>query len=145
MALRFINVDLDIGSHSPLDHLCRDLVGHGMLLLRCGPHPEGFFARLETEEDGNTSDPDSIINCFCDALESMDGDAASEWKSAHLRCFDLGYNVTGSTLPSTSALSHVTLARVVALGASLAFTFYRHPEIEPGFNPSGSIIISVVP
>ncbi|RYD48633.1 MAG: hypothetical protein EOP85_03175 [Verrucomicrobiaceae bacterium] len=128
--MRFINVDLDILSGHPLDQLCRDLVERGMLLLHVGPHDDGFFARLETELCGYTSGPEEIICRFCDVLESLEGKAALEWESSRLRTFDLGYETTGSPPHSSSSLSHATLSRIVALGATIAFTFYHRSESE---------------
>lgn len=124
MAVQFINVDLDIESRESLDYLCLELSSSGIHHLHCGPVGRGFFARLECSNGGDMSDADSVINKFCHALESLDERAAAQWKAAHRRCFDLGYETSGSDQCWQSDLRLKTLSRVVALGASIAFTVY---------------------
>ena len=130
MAVRFINVDLDIESRKSLDHLCHELSSSDIHHLVCEPGERGFFARLECSNGGETSDADSVINKFCDALETLDERASAEWKAAHRRCFDLGYETSGSDLCWQSDLRHETLSRVVALGASISFTVYPGDQSE---------------
>ncbi len=130
MAVRFINVDLDIESTKSLDYVCLELSRSGIHHLHCGPSGRGFFARLECAEGGDTCEADSVICKFCDAIESLDERASNEWKAAYRRCFDLGYETSGSDLCWQSDLQHQTLSRVVALGASIAFTVYPRDQSE---------------
>lgn len=136
MALRFINVDLDIESNKSLDYLCLELTSGEVHHLHCGPSERGFFARLECANGGDTCEPDSIINQFCEAIEQLDERATQEWKDAHYRCFDLGYEANDSGHRWTSSLRHSTLSRVVAIGASVAFTAYPKDQSEQGGAPS---------
>jgi len=140
MALQFINVDLDIESKKSLDYLCLELSSFEIHHLHCGPSDRGFFARLECANGGESCEPDSVICKFCDALESLDDRATNEWKSARLRCFDLGFETSGSDLCCQSFLRHKTLSRVVALGASIAYTAYPRDQSEQvvAGNPLGA-------
>jgi hypothetical protein len=138
MPLRFINVDLDIESKQPLDHLCLELSTWDIHHLYCGPSERGFLARLECANGGETCEPDSIINKFCDAIERIDERALGEWQAANFRCFDLGYETTGADQRWNSAIRHSTLSRVVSIGASLAFTAYpRNPSEQDGASKGG--------
>ena len=130
MAVRFINVDLDIESKKSLDYLCLELSSSDIHHLHCEQGDRGFFARLECSNGGDTSDADSVILKFCNALESLDERASAQWKAAHRRCFDLGYETSGSDQCWQSDLQIKTLSRVVALGASIAFTVYPRSQSE---------------
>jgi len=130
MAVRFINVDLDIESRNSLDYLCLELSSSGIHHLHCEPGERGFFARLECSNGGDTSEADSVINQFCDGLESLDKRASEQWMSAHRRCFDIGYETSGSDQCWQSDLKLRTLSRVVALGASITFTVYQRSQSE---------------
>ncbi len=133
MPLRFINVDLDIESTKPVDYLCLELSTSDIHHLHCGPTGRGYLARLECANGGDSCEPDSIINQFCDAIERLDERASAEWQAANFRCFDLGYETTGLDQRWCSTLRHSTLSRVVALGASVAFTAYpRDPSEQDG-------------
>lgn len=129
MPLRFINVDLDIESKKPLGYLCLELSTSDIHHLHCGPTGRGYLARLECANGGDSCEPDSIINQFCDAIERLDERASAEWQAANSRSFDLGYETTGLDQRWCSTLRHSTLFRVVSLGASIAFTAYpRDPS-----------------
>jgi hypothetical protein len=137
MAVQFINVDLDIESRESLDYLCLDLSSSDIHHLHCEPGERGFFARLECSSGGDTSEADSVINKFCNALEALDERASAQWKAAHRRCFDLGYETTGSDQSWQSDLQLKTLSRVIALGASIAFTVYPRSQSEQDGTSNG--------
>ena len=130
MAVQFINVDLDIESKTSLDYLCLELSSSDIHHFHCEPGERVFFARLECSNGGETSEADSVINEFCNALESLDERASEQWKSAYRRCFDLGYEISGSDQCWQSELGANTLLRVAALGASIAFTVYPRSRSE---------------
>ena len=123
-AVRFINVDLDLESRKSLDYLYLELSSSEIHHLHCGPSERGFFARLECANGGETCEPDSVINRFCEALESLDERAQDEWSAAHHRIFDIGYEVADSTVRWHSELRSATFIRVTALGAAIGFTVY---------------------
>jgi len=129
MAVRFINVDLDLESKSPLDYLCLELSsGKDVHHLHCGPNGRGYSATLECANGGETCEAKSVIHRFCEAIEALDERAKGEWNAAHLRTFDIGYEVSGSDQRWNTQLRHATLTRVAALGASIAFTVYPADE-----------------
>ena len=132
MPLQFINVDLDLESGKPLDYLCLELSTSDIHHLHCEPSGRGYSARLECANGGDSCEPDSIINQFCDAIEQLDERASAEWQAANFRCFDLGYETTGSDQRWCTALRHHTLSRVVSIGASIAFTAYPKNPSEQG-------------
>ena len=136
MAVQFINVDLDIESRDSLAYLCLELSSSDVHHLHCEPGERGFFARLECSNGGDTSEADSVINKFCSALESLDERAAAQWNAAHRRCFDIGYETSGSDQCWQSDLQRKTLSRVVALGASIAFTVYPRSQSEQAEAPN---------
>jgi hypothetical protein len=125
MAVRFINVDLDLESKGPLDYLCLELSrGKDVHHMHCGPNGRGYSATLECANGGETCEAESVIHRFCEVVESLNERAMGEWKAAHLRTFDIGYEVSGSDLRWKTELRQATLTRVVALGACIVFTVY---------------------
>jgi len=132
MPIQFINVDLEIESKKPLDYLCVNILSgrSDMHILFCGPTGRGFLASLECADGGDSCEPDSIINVFCEAIEQLDKRALTEWKAANFRCFDLGYETNGLDQRWRSILRHSTLTRVVSIGASIAFTAYPRDRSE---------------
>ena len=134
MALRLINVDLDIQSSGSLERLCSKLVAGGMDSLYCGDHQDGFFARFECVDGGDEYDADEVIQKFCGIVEGLDESGERDWESADRRVFDVGYQATDGSDRWATELKNPTLLRVAKLGATVALTVYPvEPEVEGEF------------
>lgn len=64
------------------------------------------------------------LAAFCDLLEALPPPAAHVWKQASRRTFDIGIS-SGAARPILSLrIKPATLARITALGATIAVTVY---------------------
>ena len=128
MAARFINVDLDVESKAPLDYFSAQMAnGTEVTILHCGENGErGFLTRLECADGGDTCEPDSVINRFCEYVENLDERAKAEWNTSYMKSFDLGFEFEGNTYVYQSPIRETTLSRLSSLGASLAISIYNH-------------------
>jgi hypothetical protein len=77
---------------------------------------------------GAYNNPDDTICAFCSSLEQLSPQAERAWRAAHKKEFDIGHYVAKSQLASQFSLRSETLKRIARLGATLAITFYNHPE-----------------
>lgn len=124
MAVKLLNVDLELESAEPLDFLCLELSGWGIHHLHCEPTGRGFSAALECSTGTQPGGVDELICRFCEAIEGVDERARGQWDAANQRCFDVGCEVTDATQQWQAAIRPATLVRVAALGASIGFTVY---------------------
>ena len=130
MSSRFINVDLDVESKFPLDYFSAQMAnGTEVTILHCGENGErGYLARLECAEGGDSCEPDSVVNRFCDYLENLDDRARAEWDGSYLRSFDLGFEFIGGKGSYQCPIRTSTILRLSALGGALAISIYNHEE-----------------
>ena len=134
--LEFMNVDLEIVSRSKLAAIAT-AVSDTAYALYCGPLRKGIF-RLSLECNRCPKDADTAIVGLCDAVDRLGRAERRIWERALRRTFDVGYGVAHGDATVHVALQSETLRRVVALGATVAFTCYRDDKIEPHGPANGS-------
>ena len=119
----FQNVDLEIGSSDPLNTLSEEM-GRTVLVLYSGPGKgKRHLLCLESARCWNT--PDAAARALCSAVERLSIHGRRLWDRATLRHFDVGYELSSGARSVHASLRPDTLERVVALGATVAFSCYR--------------------
>lgn len=129
-AIHYLNTDLDLVSTSDLTPLADALTSKGVCLLDVSEWGDGLWhARFETEEQFR--EPELTILAFLDVIESLGADMQRLWSECSVRAFDVGYDCGDEPRTLHGQFSTATLARIVAVGASLQLTLYaadRKPE-----------------
>jgi hypothetical protein len=124
----FLNVDLEIESSGNLD-LLTDEMGKAVLVLYSGPGSgKRRLLCLESSRWPNT--PDAAARALCSAVERLSVRARKLWDRARRKEFDVGYELRIGVRALQVALQPETLKRIVALGATVAFTCYRDNDSE---------------
>ncbi|MGH7967307.1 MAG: hypothetical protein ACREIC_01130, partial [Limisphaerales bacterium] len=119
-----------------LEPLAREM-GKAVLVLYSG-RGTGRNHLLILECSHSPSTPDSTALALCSVIERLSVRGRQLWARAKRKEFNVGYDlVEGARLVQTS-LRRETLNRIVALGATVAFTCYRGESNEPGRAASGS-------
>lgn len=124
----FLNVDLEIEASFPLDVLEAEM-GQAVIALYCGPgKPKRFLLCLESPRWPRN--PDSAAKDLCSVIERLSDKGKRLWKRAQRKEFDVGYEMAEGERAVQASLKHETLQRIVALGATVAFTCYNRAEPE---------------
>lgn len=131
----YINTDLDLVSGWDLAPLAEALVSKGLLRLGCYQRSDGlWYATFETGgEEFEEADPN--ILAFLTIIEALEPEMRSLWLDCTARVFDIGFACGDEPTGFHSGLATATLARIVAVGASLRLTLYpgeRKMGAEPG-------------
>lgn len=117
----FLNVDLDIRSHAPLDTLVKAL-GRTVFVLYVGREGRHFVAHLETTKP--SSDPDRLIHRFVVLVKRLPPAERRLWDQADHREFNVG--IQASTAPASYEL-HLepsTVGDVASVNAGIGVTVY---------------------
>jgi hypothetical protein len=128
----FMNVDLDIESRTKLDVLASSM-GKNVIVMHCGRIAKKRHL-LALESAREHRGPDATIHALCDVVDRLSPAMRQRWDSAK-KVFDVGYELRSTERYSRFTLRSDTLQRVVKLSASLAVTYYRGDETEPGVPP----------
>ncbi|MBN9693853.1 MAG: hypothetical protein J0M24_26730, partial [Verrucomicrobia bacterium] len=91
-----------------------------------GPLRRGVFL-LSLECNSYPRNADVGIRRLCDAVERLGPSERRLWERALSRTFDVGYSLAEGDKAVQVSLQPSTLSRVVAVGATVAFTCYRFP------------------
>lgn len=105
--------------------------------LYSGPVRRGIHL-LSLECNAYPKDADAAIVELCDAVDRLGTSERRIWERALRRTFDVGYGVARGDAAVHVALEPATLIRVVALGATVAFTCYRDDNSEQDGPANGS-------
>lgn len=124
MALKHLNVDLDIQSKSRFDFIISEFKSEDIEPLHYSKSDRGWEARIEVSGGGYDGCPDSVINCFMDIIEHFDNSAKDEWEQVTSKVFDIGFDVTDEEFRFYEELKPNTLKRVSKINASIGFTVY---------------------
>ena len=119
--IRFLNVDLDLESKSPLDTLLTGL-GDAVVVLHQEQVNDRYAATLEITADPKTAE--ATILQFCHLLEQLPKHARAVWDRCDTRVFDIGFDAGDSPRSLRSVLDPDTVKRVAALGAGINITIY---------------------
>ena len=126
--IRFLNVDLDVESRTPLDPLIENL-GDDVIVLHCGKSRGLHEAHFEIADSG--CDAESTLSTFCTLLENLAPEAAQVWKHAVSRTFDLGFDSGDAPRSFRSILHPQIIQRIASLEAALIITIYPRPDDYP--------------
>ncbi len=119
----YLNVDLEIVSSNSLDLLAEEM-GGAVLVLYSGPGlGRNRLLCLESSRSPNT--PDAAARQLCTAAERLSPEARGIWDRARHKVFNIGYELPNSVRSVAVTLLPATVKRIVALGATIAFTCYR--------------------
>ena len=128
----FLNVDLEIVSSNSLDCLAEGM-SKAITVLHSGPIGRRHLLCLESSRWRNT--PDAAARDLCGAVEQLSPAARSFWERARRKEFNVGYELQTGLRAVQVTQQPDTVRRIVALGATVAFTCYRGDGSEP--EPAG--------
>jgi hypothetical protein len=118
---RFLNVDLDIWSRSPLQALS-DAFGKHVCVLHVGKENRRYGAHLELARFAG--DADSVIRRFTSLVDQLPHPARMMWDQAHTREFNVGVQAGTSPHGYQLHLRPETVVAVARIGARLGVTVY---------------------
>jgi hypothetical protein len=118
---KFLNVDVDVWSGSPLDDLA-DAFGKKVCVLYVGKEGRRYGAHLELA--AFPSDADRMIRRFVTLVEQLPRSGRAAWNRARVREFNVG--VQAGTKPDSHELrlQPKTLKAVARINARLVLTVY---------------------
>jgi hypothetical protein len=119
---KFLNVDLEVISSVDPTPLAKAL-GKKVVMLYCGPGDQSGHL-ITFEVCGCRNSPERKLAAFCDLLEELPLHAAQVWQKARCRTFDIGLESGGKRPHLALRIAPATLARITALGATIAITLY---------------------
>lgn len=105
-------------------------LGPAVRVLHSGPgeHNRHF---LVLEVSGSLDTPDAAVRRLCSLVERLSPRGRAVLNRAAWKVFDVGYELPAGARAVAVALKPETLGRIVALGATVAFTCYRRDNWEP--------------
>jgi hypothetical protein len=132
----FLNVDLEIESSGSLNSLGEEM-GKALLVLYSGSY-KGKRHLLSLESSRSLITADAAARSFCSTVERLTVRGRKLWDRAVRKEFDFGYELPVGVPAVNVALKPATLRRIVALGATVAFTCYRRDDSQPEGVAKGS-------
>jgi len=119
----YLNTDLDVMATVDLNPLAAAFEASGFLALHVTECDDGLW-RATFETDEQFHEPEPNIVAMLTAIESLGPDLRATWNACALREFNLGYDCGEKPWAFNQGLSNETLARIVAVGATLRWTLY---------------------
>jgi hypothetical protein len=130
---RFLNVDLDIWSRSPLDRLT-GAFDKKVCVLHVGREGRNFAAHLELAS--LPRDPDRLIRRFVALVENLPRAARRLWNQARIREFNLGVQAGTGPYSYELRLRPETLRAIARVDARFGVTVYgAAPSLPNGTKP----------
>jgi len=118
---RFLNVDLDLWSSSPLDPLV-NAFGRNVLVLYAGKEGRRYGAHLELAIP--VPDVDRVIRRFVRLVERLPPNARTLWNRARIREFNIGVQAAATPLRYDLQLASETVLAIARVHARLGVTVY---------------------
>ena len=118
---RFLNIDLDIRSNSPLDSLV-GAFGRHIVVLHVGKVERGYGARLELAPEAQS--PDRLLRRFVKQVQQLPRAGRVVWNSARAREFNIGIQAARNPYSFEFRLESETLRAVAAVKARIGITVY---------------------
>jgi hypothetical protein len=131
---RFLNVDVDIWSGSPLNGLA-DAFGQQVCVLHAGKEGRHYGAHLELAT--LPRDADRLIRRFVTLVERLPRSGRRSWDRARIRVFNVGIQAGTRPYSYELRLEPETLRAVAKVNARLGFTVYA-PSATSEAKPSSS-------
>ena len=129
---RFLNIDLDIWSRSPLDVLA-DAFGTRVCVLHVGREGRLFSAHVELAT--LSRDPDRLIRRFVALVRDLPRAARRLWNQARVREFNLGIQAGTNPYSYGLRLEPETLRAMASVDARFGLTVYAPPAAPNGISP----------
>ena len=123
MPIHFLNVDLEIESHDPLNTIV-EAFGEDVINLYCGEAHNHQLATFEIAKSSCVGDADTLIGYFCILIDCLEGDAKTLWDNAFRKEFNIGYESDLEPESYESNLRPSTITRIADVGASIRITIY---------------------
>jgi hypothetical protein len=131
----YLNVDVDVESSRPLEGLAEE-IGDAVVVLHVGPITRRrFMLRMESRREAAT--PDTAARDLCKAIERLSARGRELWDAAKYKEFNVGFDLPTGVRVVEAKLQPETVSRIVALGATVAFSCYRD-DSEPDGAANGS-------
>jgi hypothetical protein len=118
---QFLNVDLDVWSHAPLDRLVAAF-GRKAVVLHTGKEGKQYAAHLELASAAAGAD-DTILR-FTTIVESLPRSSREIWRQARVRQFNVGVQAGSAPHAYELRLHPSTVEAAGRVGAQIAFTVY---------------------
>lgn len=118
---RFLNVDLDVWSATPLDELAKSF-GRQLYPLYVGREGRRHGAHWELAR--SSDNPDRLIRRFVDAVQRLSPRAKRSWQRATAREFNIGIQAAATPHAVTFPLQPETLAAAASVNARIGVTVY---------------------
>ena len=122
MNIRYLGAELDVESRNDLSPLLNDL-GQDVIILHHGPINEMSHASFQLAQ-ACYAGPDETIEGYCSLIENLSSESKAIWDSCFVRVFDIGFECGTSPSRYRFELRPLTITRVAAIGASVAFSLY---------------------
>jgi hypothetical protein len=123
MEVQYLNTDLEIESQSDLSKIAEEF-GEYVLVLHLGEARGYQHAYFEVAGSSVSTNPDDVINSFCDLVDGLSQEARQIWDGCCSRVFDIGFE-SGTAAPNLhSEIKPGTIERVAKLGAGIVITIY---------------------
>ena len=120
---QFLNVDLDIWSHAPLDRLVAAF-GRKAIVLHTGKEGKRYAAHLELAS--SAAGADDAIRRFTAIVESLPRSSRTTWRQARVRQFNVGVQAGSAPHAHELRLRPSTVEAAGRVGAQIAFTVYAN-------------------
>jgi hypothetical protein len=120
-ATRFLNVDLDLRSSSPLDQLT-SAFGRKVIVLYVGKEGRAYGAHLELARVSR--DADSAIRRFATLIEKLPPSSRAIWRKAQSREFNIGVQAGPKPYSYDLHLQPETVRALSRINARLGLTVY---------------------
>ena len=125
--IAYRNTDLMLELGEDLSLLVQELCANGLFALHCTLHDTTWYAALEIDRESESAE--DTLACFLNAIESLTPSARLHWDQCRKRELDVAFDCGDEPWAFNTGLSHATLSRLVAVGASLRLTLYpERPE-----------------
>lgn len=120
---KFLNVDLEVFSRSPLDPLIAAF-GKKVDILHVGKWGRRYTAHLEVAGSGYRADAERLIGRFVAMVKALSKSNRELWDRAQSRDFNLGIETASRSRTFELRLDRDTLAAVAGVKGSVVITVY---------------------
>jgi hypothetical protein len=127
-ATKFLNVDLEVFSRSPLDPLVAAF-GKKVDILHVGKWGRRYSAHLEVAGSGYRADAERLIRRFVAMVKALSKSNRELWDRAQSRDFNLGIETASRSRAFELRLDRETLAALAGVKGSVVITVYAPDQL----------------
>lgn len=126
MAVEFLNIDLEIRSHTGIDAIVEEFRNYGEEPLFYGRIQDEFLGTFEVSGGVCMDSVENIFIKFKEVLKEFGPAAKLEWENASSRVFDIGFRSLDNSVRKTYPISSDIINFVSQVSAGIALTHYPH-------------------